>query len=75
MTVSRRAIPFAKIHIFSDGALKTTRTRDFDELITRRLLKYDNVDELYSKIECESAINDLKIPVLLLSSKDDPVIR
>ncbi len=58
-----------------EAALKTTRTRNFDELITRRLLKFESVDELYSKIECVSSINNIKIPVLLFSSKDDPVIE
>lgn len=39
------------------------------------MLKFDSVDEMYKSIECVSSLNEIKIPVLIFSSKDDPVIE
>lgn len=60
--------------VVSACGLKAIKSGDFDECVTRRILGYKSIEELYSKIECVSAIPNIKIPTLLLSSMDDPVI-
>jgi predicted alpha/beta-fold hydrolase len=42
-----------------DKALKAYKTRDFDEALTKRMFKFENVQDLYKSIECVSALNDI----------------
>ncbi|CAD8049055.1 unnamed protein product [Paramecium primaurelia] len=58
-----------------DQAQKCYRTEDFDELVTKRVLGYENIQDLYKKINCVKEIQQIEVPTLFISSMDDPVIQ
>lgn len=64
-----------KLEIYVDSAIKCTRTRDFDEVITRPALKYGSVEEMYGAIDCTKGLDLIKTPILFIGSMDDPIIR
>jgi len=56
-------------------AMKATTLRGFDEQITRRIYGYPHYNEYYTGIASAVNIKDIKIPLLCLNSKDDPVLQ
>eukprot|EP00826_Nyctotherus_ovalis_P061722 TRINITY_DN880_c0_g1_i1.p3 TRINITY_DN880_c0_g1~~TRINITY_DN880_c0_g1_i1.p3 ORF type:complete len:105 (-),score=28.05 TRINITY_DN880_c0_g1_i1:262-576(-) len=48
--------------------------RDFDKLVTARLQGYGIPDNYYRTASLGQRLKDIRIPTLLLSSIDDPVI-
>ncbi|KAL0480562.1 ABHD1 [Acrasis kona] len=48
-------------------------TREFDDVISRFIVKYDNVDDFYNFSSCESYIPKIQVPTLFLNSLDDPI--
>lgn len=60
-------------HIDIPAALKCTNTKDFDELITRRLFGFHDVDDYYRAIGCLPKISNITIPALFIHSLDDPI--
>lgn len=57
-----------------DSALRSTKSRDFDEYFTRRVHGMSSTEELYKRIDCTSALRGINTPVLLISSMNDPII-
>lgn len=57
-----------------EGALRATRTREFDELFTRRIFGFENPEEYYDSVSCKHFLDGITIPTLSLSTLDDPVI-
>ncbi|KAM3126727.1 hypothetical protein pb186bvf_021160, partial [Paramecium bursaria] len=57
-----------------ENALKCNDIKTLDDLVTRSLLKYDNIDQMYSQIKCTNNLYKRKCPLLLISSKNDPII-
>ncbi|RHY76106.1 hypothetical protein DYB34_001071 [Aphanomyces astaci] len=51
----------------------TTRVWDFDEQLTRRAFGYASVSEYYRDASSSQYLKHVKIPLLLLSAKDDPI--
>lgn len=35
---------------------------------------YEKIEDLYAKVQCTNVLKDIDIPLLLISSRDDPVI-
>lgn len=56
-----------------NAAMKATTPEEFDEVITRRLNGYHTVEEMYNDIGCDKYIKNIDIPVLMFSSKRDPI--
>jgi len=56
-------------------AMKATTLRGFDEQITRRIYGYPHYNDYYTGISSAFNIKDIKIPLLCLNSKDDPVLH
>jgi predicted alpha/beta-fold hydrolase len=56
-----------------ERALRAEGPEEYDECITRRLHGYDSVEQMYKDIGCDTLIQDIKVPVLLLGSKKDPI--
>jgi predicted alpha/beta-fold hydrolase len=57
-----------------EGALKTTRTWDFDELFTRRVFGFNSPEEYYDTASCRHVLDGIAIPTMSISALDDPVI-
>jgi len=55
--------------------MKATTLRGFDEQITRRIYGYPHYNDYYTGISSAFNIKDIKIPLLCLNSKDDPVLQ
>ena len=36
---------------------------------------FDSVEKMYSQVDCTEAIKNIKVPMLILSSKKDPIIE
>lgn len=49
--------------------------RDFDELVTRRMLGFKNHIEYYEAISSARVLKNINIPLLCMHSKDDPVLH
>jgi predicted alpha/beta-fold hydrolase len=48
--------------------------REFDELYTARVWGFETVDTFYADISSLPFIKDIRIPTLLLASRDDPLV-
>lgn len=55
------------------AALKCTKTKDFDEFITRRLFGFHDLDDYYRAIGCLPKISNITVPALFIHSLDDPI--
>jgi predicted alpha/beta-fold hydrolase len=60
--------------ILLEEALLSKTTRQFDELFTRRIHGYRSPEHYYREVSCVNYLHQITIPVLALSSLDDPVI-
>lgn len=49
-------------------------TTEFDKVFTSKLHGFDSVEDFYHAISCKYNIDGIKVPVLCINSKDDPVI-
>lgn len=47
--------------------------RDFDDLITSRIFGFNNADEYYRLALPIQRLNKVRVPTLIVSSKDDPI--
>ncbi len=48
--------------------------RDFDSMITAPLNGFQSVDDYYSRIGSESLLRHIRLPTLIITSRDDPFI-
>ena len=53
---------------------KSDLLKDFDENITAPMAGYSNAAEYYRKCSSIQTSSNVKIPVLILSSSDDPIV-
>lgn len=56
-----------------ESAMKSKKTKDFDEYITRRLFGFHDVDEYYRAAGCLPRISSITVPGLFINSLDDPI--
>ncbi|XP_016457909.1 embryogenesis-associated protein EMB8-like isoform X1 [Nicotiana tabacum] len=56
-----------------EGIAKSRSIRDFDHHATRILANLETVDTYYRKASCTSYIGNVMVPLLCISSLDDPV--
>lgn len=49
--------------------------RDFDSLLTSRMSGFSSADEYYNSASCTNVIDNVRIPLLLISAIDDPVVN
>ncbi|KAF1324286.1 Embryogenesis-associated protein emb8, partial [Globisporangium splendens] len=52
---------------------KATTVREFDHVLTRVAFKYPTVDHYYSDASSIKKLQDVTVPLLCLSAKDDPI--
>jgi predicted alpha/beta-fold hydrolase len=52
---------------------KATTVREFDHALTRITFKYPTVDHYYSDASSIKKLQDVTVPLLCLSAKDDPI--
>lgn len=45
--------------------------RDFDEIVTLKLFKFETVDDYYKESSCLHDIQHLKVPTIFFNSKND----
>jgi predicted alpha/beta-fold hydrolase len=57
-----------------DRSRRPRRVRDFDQLVTAPLAGYRSVDEYYSATSPGPRLADIRVPTLILSANDDPVV-
>ena len=60
-------------HIDIQAALKSKKTRDYDEYVTRRLFGFGTVEDYYKSIGCLNRVRNITIPALFIHSLDDPI--
>lgn len=58
-----------------DLAMATIGINQIDEAITRRLLGYNTLTEYYDHFSCHHRLKDIKVPLLCLNAKDDPILN
>ena len=58
-----------------EDALQANNFIVFDEYFTRRMLGYRSTDEYYKKFSCVGDLKNIKVPLLCLQSKDDPISK
>lgn len=58
-----------------EEALQANNFIVFDEFFTRRMLGYRSTDEYYKKFSCVGDLKNIKVPLLCLQSKDDPISK
>lgn len=46
----------------------------FDEYLTRRLLGFTSVVEYYHSLSSKNQLNNIKIPLFCMNSRDDPIL-
>lgn len=56
------------------GAPRPLNQRQFDELYTARVWGFETAEELYTATSSLPSIRDIRVPTLLLASRDDPVV-
>ncbi|XP_057465496.1 embryogenesis-associated protein EMB8-like [Actinidia eriantha] len=56
-----------------EGILKSRSVRDFDNYATRVLAKFETVDTFYRRCSSINFIGNVMVPLLCISSLDDPV--
>jgi len=56
-----------------EEALKVTNFMEFDEYFTRRILGFQSLEEYYKRFSCIYDLKNIKVPLLCLQSKDDPI--
>ena len=61
-----------KINI--EDVLRTTSSQEFDRKFTIKVAEHTDTEGYYKAGSCEDMLKNIKVPVLLLSSKDDPVV-
>lgn len=58
-----------------DEVLKSRTIHEYDEKFSIKLKGYKSVEDYYKRAGCIDYIEKIKIPVLFINSKDDPVIE
>ncbi len=56
------------------GALRLHSQRDFDNFYTAAVWGFDTVDRFYADTSSCPVISDVRIPTLLIASRDDPLV-
>ena len=56
-----------------DRALKVSCVREYDELITSRILGFKSADDYYQNISCVPNIPNIQVPTLCINSLDDGI--
>ncbi|CAG9330306.1 unnamed protein product [Blepharisma stoltei] len=63
-----------KLGIDINSTMEATRTFEFDKTFTVKVLGYQNPEEYYDEFSCHNVLHNITVPVLALSSRDDPVV-
>ena len=60
--------------IFNHEAIRAARSlRELDELLTIKLHDYPSTKDYYDEQGCQEVLKDIRVPLLLVNSHDDPV--
>jgi len=66
--------PLKELGVDLEETLKSTRSWDYDSRITCKILGFQNPEQYYRQVSCVNYLEKIKVPVLALSSLDDPVV-
>ncbi|KAJ1734601.1 hypothetical protein LPJ61_000983 [Coemansia biformis] len=69
----RKAIDSGPVRLDHAAIAKITRIRQFDDLITARVFGYTDSVDYYTQCSCAQFLPRIRIPLLAISSLDDPV--
>jgi predicted alpha/beta-fold hydrolase len=77
-TTKRKAMVMRHFDLFEqivdlDTLKRVKSTREFDDVLTRQIVKTENVDQLYEKLSCVDGLSNISIPCFLLNALDDPI--
>ncbi|MCS7004121.1 MAG: alpha/beta fold hydrolase [Cytophagales bacterium] len=72
--IQKKKILKEKFPIDEKDIFKIRTCRDFDKLITAPLHGFANPDEFYEQASISTHIHKVKIPILLLSASNDPLL-
>ncbi|KAJ3064861.1 hypothetical protein HDU98_011769 [Podochytrium sp. JEL0797] len=61
--------------IDADNVMDSKFLHEFDERVTRRALGFRSLNEYYRQASSHQFILDIKIPTLILSDRDDPIVN
>ncbi|KAL6067948.1 medium-chain fatty acid ethyl ester synthase/esterase 2 [Balamuthia mandrillaris] len=68
------AIYSAVPEIDVDAVINSVRLREFDDRLTRIIFGYDTVDDYYFDASSRFYIPAVKVPLLVIHAKDDPIV-
>ena len=68
-----KQFPNAKLDI--QKIKKATNFYVFDDLVTAPVNGFINAEDYWKKSSCKQFLNDIKLPTLLISAKDDPFLN
>jgi len=60
-------------HIDVEGTARAATVREFDEAMTRRTFGFASVDEYYQKSGSKYRLPHVRVPLLCIQAKDDPI--
>ncbi|KAJ2766121.1 hypothetical protein IWQ56_003839 [Coemansia nantahalensis] len=69
----RKTIDAGPVQLDHEAIAKITRIRQFDDLITARAFGYRDSADYYAQCSCAQFLPRVRIPLLAISSLDDPV--
>jgi predicted alpha/beta-fold hydrolase len=52
---------------------RVSSTREFDDVISRVVLKIETLEQLYDDMGCRDMVHQIAIPTLFLNASDDPI--
>ncbi|EOB14688.1 Putative esterase [Nosema bombycis CQ1] len=72
--INRNWKTFSKTGLDLKEIAKCRTIRDIDNIITKKVFAFEDISKYYKDESCVHHIKNIKIPFLILNSKDDPVI-
>jgi len=63
------------LNIEYEEAMAAKSIKDFDELLTRRMLGFANYNDYYESISSARVLHNVNIPLLCMHAKDDPILH
>ncbi len=72
--VLRARISYLARYIDAEALMRIRTIREFDEVFTAPLAGFRNAFEYYQKASASNWIRDVRLPTLVLHSKDDPLL-
>jgi len=78
-TTKRKELILSHEHIYGnspvslDKVKRVNSTIEFDDVVSKTILKMDNISEFYQTSSCKTDLDGILIPILFLNALDDPI--